>query len=177
MEAFKTRSEEDGGVDLKVLRLPSQTLSAGKAALAETRSNSMWSPWTRMTSTGASLKDFIRVRVQPGCLVLNMSSSPPLRRNCLLILLAVAIVGCQSVVDSGYGEKGSLVGRMSVPEIEDALQVCPEFVSLCIQSRALANVDFTTAMPPRTRPQSTQVDYKSTDLWPYFAYLCCAISR
>ena len=52
-----------------------------------------------------------------------MAFSTPLRRTCLLVLLAVAIVGCQSVVDNVYGEKGSPVGRMSVLEIEDALQV------------------------------------------------------
>ena len=55
----------------------------------------------------------------------NMLFSSPLRRSYLLILLVVAIVGCQSIADTVYEEKGSLVGRMSVPEIEDALQVCP----------------------------------------------------
>ncbi|SLM35125.1 imidazoleglycerol-phosphate dehydratase [Lasallia pustulata] len=54
-----------------------------------------------------------------------MSLSTPLRRTCLLVLLAVAIIGCHSVVDNVYGEKGSPVGRMSVQEIEDALQQCP----------------------------------------------------
>lgn len=69
-----------------------------------------------------------------------MPFSTPLRRTCMLIFLAIAIIGCQSVVDSGYGEKVSLIGRMSVPEIEDALQVWADSVSLSVYLRALAKI-------------------------------------
>lgn len=65
---------------------------------------------------------YLRVRIH-WCLVLNMSFAISLRRTYLLLFVAVAIVGCQAVVDNVYEEKGSPVGRMTVLEIEDALQV------------------------------------------------------
>lgn len=113
-----------------------------------------------MISKEGSLTDFIH-EYSLGALYsgaeLNMSFSTPLRRTCLLVLLAIAIIGCQSVVDSGYGEKGSLVGRMTVPEIEDALQVWTDSVSSSkvFIHKNLLIWDSTIAMSPRTRPQST----------------------